>query len=337
MAARGELEASIVKSEKKARMRNILLMAEAIFEKDDDGGVEMQEMEDIINARPDLRDLLMTCGLPRGFDIGDLHLIFDEDHGGTVDKEEFVTGMFRLIFNNEFQRDCCTLLTVAQVKAELKAAMADMKDDFKLLLAKLDGKVAISVPQLEASVSVREEKLQPKRISFSRRQEEKEEGRLPPPACAEMKEDEQFPASPSPSWPEKEEEANVQESLGDVPQFALHFHDRLEHTSLALKAMQDAHQETRRCLEEQLSLLNGVLRSHPESARARSLCVRPSKPERRRRSAGPVLLGSQDYLTQKNTMGPSVLLPHVAAKKRLPAATPKVSNMDATVWALSRL
>merc|ERR1719498_2011783 len=76
--------------------------------------------------------MLKTVGLPKGFDIGDLHLIFDDTYGGTVDKTEFLKGMTRLIFNNEFQRDCCTLLTVAQVKQEVKKAFVELKQELKL-------------------------------------------------------------------------------------------------------------------------------------------------------------------------------------------------------------
>ena len=46
-------------------------------------------------------------------------MIFDEEYSNSVSKDEFVNGMFRLIFNDEFQRGCCLLMTIAQVKKEV--------------------------------------------------------------------------------------------------------------------------------------------------------------------------------------------------------------------------
>lgn len=131
MAAQADFDQSVEDKAKQKLMSGILVLADAIFENDDDGGVEMHEMEKLVEDKPELMKLFIDCDLPRGFTISDLHLIFDEKYGGTVDKEEFVTGMFRLIFNNEFQRDCCTLLTVAQVKAEVKTVVTELKDELE--------------------------------------------------------------------------------------------------------------------------------------------------------------------------------------------------------------
>jgi len=46
--------------------------------------------------------------------------MLDEEYEGTVSKEEFLNGMFRLVFGDEFQRNCCVMLTIAQVKKEIK-------------------------------------------------------------------------------------------------------------------------------------------------------------------------------------------------------------------------
>lgn len=131
MEAKAEFDKEEETRQKKALMRNISEMADAIYSsKDcDEDGLGMAEMVSIVHDRPELKALLKTCGLPRGFHIGNLHLIFDETYGGTVDKLEFLNGMSRLIFNNEFQRDCCTLLTVAQVKEEVKHLFTELKKD----------------------------------------------------------------------------------------------------------------------------------------------------------------------------------------------------------------
>jgi hypothetical protein len=128
MAATQAVLAEKEEYEKVVRMSNIVTMADKIFSTDSDGKLTRQEMEDLVSDKnPELLDLLMSCDLPRGFDIGDLHLIFDEEMEGTVSKEEFITGMFRLIFNSEFQTSCCLLMTIAQVKATVHEEMSKMQ------------------------------------------------------------------------------------------------------------------------------------------------------------------------------------------------------------------
>lgn len=115
-------------AQRRHRMQGIVHMANTIFQDDSDGGLDADEMTQLVcETNPELLELLQSCDLPRGFDIGDLHLIFDEEREGKVSKEEFLDGMFRLIFNNEFQRSVCILNTVAQVKAMVKDGFDEIK------------------------------------------------------------------------------------------------------------------------------------------------------------------------------------------------------------------
>merc|ERR1711957_1045103 len=87
-------------------------------------------MQAVKNHR-NLDELLQSIGLPVGFDIGDLHLVFDEEQQGQVSKQEFLEGMFRLIFNNDFHRSCCLLLTMAQVKQVVNSCTAEIKEEIR--------------------------------------------------------------------------------------------------------------------------------------------------------------------------------------------------------------
>merc|ERR1719247_701392 len=99
-------------------MDHMVERAGDIFEKDGDGGLSMGELEQVFAENETLLHHLILLDLPRGFCISDLHLIFDEEYEGLVTKDEYLNGMMRLIFGNEFQRSCCLQLTAAQIKKE---------------------------------------------------------------------------------------------------------------------------------------------------------------------------------------------------------------------------
>lgn len=97
------------------KMKLIMRMTDEIFE----GQQEELTTEDFHNAvvrHPDIVDTLRACEFPRGFEVKHLHMIFDESMGGTVDKDEFVNGIFRLIFNDLNQHATTLLLSMAQMR-----------------------------------------------------------------------------------------------------------------------------------------------------------------------------------------------------------------------------
>jgi len=65
--------------------------------------------------------------------VSDLHLMFDQEYGGSVNKDEFINGMFRLVFNDVKQDALCMMLTIAEVKREVKDGLDQMLIDFKSL------------------------------------------------------------------------------------------------------------------------------------------------------------------------------------------------------------
>lgn len=115
---------------KRSQMRAIIRLANHLFADPTDEGLSRRHFELAALKTPQVMEAFRSVELPRSFELQDLHLVFDEDQNGTVNKDELVKGMFRLIFNNDFQRHCCIELAIAQVKGILV-------DGFKQLTAEL--------------------------------------------------------------------------------------------------------------------------------------------------------------------------------------------------------
>lgn len=115
------------------KMKAIMKMTDEMF----DTGMERMTKHDFEKAairHPDFVDLIRKCDFPRGFAVESLHLIFDESGAGAVNKEEFITGMFRMVFNSIDQHMCTLLLNISQVKNEIKT---HVEDELERLVADL--------------------------------------------------------------------------------------------------------------------------------------------------------------------------------------------------------
>eukprot|EP00929_Paragymnodinium_shiwhaense_P092001 TRINITY_DN5187_c0_g2_i4.p1 TRINITY_DN5187_c0_g2~~TRINITY_DN5187_c0_g2_i4.p1 ORF type:complete len:756 (+),score=99.79 TRINITY_DN5187_c0_g2_i4:125-2269(+) len=119
-------------------------MTDKIFEHDD--ALSLDEMLDIVDSGhiPHLVQTLMEVGLPRGVGIAELHLMFDLEYEGTLSKKEFGDGLYGMIFNDEFQRDCMSQLASGQLKklvsestAELMAEVRKLRSEVNELLTPL--------------------------------------------------------------------------------------------------------------------------------------------------------------------------------------------------------
>merc|ERR1719468_1380259 len=69
----------------------------------------------------DITALVKDVSLPVGYEVTDCHAMFDRDASGSITEQEFVEGMGRLIFSNEFQRSCMVQSSIADVLVEMKA------------------------------------------------------------------------------------------------------------------------------------------------------------------------------------------------------------------------
>eukprot|EP00929_Paragymnodinium_shiwhaense_P091999 TRINITY_DN5187_c0_g2_i2.p1 TRINITY_DN5187_c0_g2~~TRINITY_DN5187_c0_g2_i2.p1 ORF type:complete len:730 (+),score=153.96 TRINITY_DN5187_c0_g2_i2:63-2252(+) len=136
-----DMEAEKRKQEKVVKLNE---MAEMIFAEDD--ALSLDEMEEIVqNGKvPSLLETIMEVGLPRGISVPELHLMFDMEYEGTLSKEEFSDGVYGMIFNDEFQRDCMSQLASGQLKklvsestAELMAEVRKLRSEVNELLTPL--------------------------------------------------------------------------------------------------------------------------------------------------------------------------------------------------------
>lgn len=85
-------------------------MAEQMMDQNDtnmDGVLSMRELEDLNVAGIDLLD---DADFPKGFTTNDLFVMLNLDGDDNISKDEWVTGMHRLIFSNDFQKTCLALL-----------------------------------------------------------------------------------------------------------------------------------------------------------------------------------------------------------------------------------
>jgi len=91
-----------------------------IYEIDMDGDGTVSP-DEIVQAESNesLCDALGSVDLPVGFSMIELHCMLDKDGDGSLTKFEFGQGMRRLIFSNDFQRQCLMMLAVAQQKRKL--------------------------------------------------------------------------------------------------------------------------------------------------------------------------------------------------------------------------
>lgn len=112
------------------RMDSIKELADIMFKECESHGDEdeatitrerMQEFSKSEEYGEQIKELVASVSLPAGYEIHDCHAMFDRDASGTITEEEFVQGMGRLIFSNDFQRGCIVQSSIADVLLEMKA------------------------------------------------------------------------------------------------------------------------------------------------------------------------------------------------------------------------
>jgi len=88
-----------------------------MFDLDIDGNCELNVSElRNVAEHPQLQELLRDIDLPAGFSVEELFDMLDLDSSGTVTRNEFIGGLFRLVFSTDFQRECLAHLRETHVK-----------------------------------------------------------------------------------------------------------------------------------------------------------------------------------------------------------------------------
>jgi hypothetical protein len=147
-AAAAEAEAEDRLQFQNRQMAFVESMKDIIYEidTDGDGTVSPQEMADA-SEHEELLEALASCDLPVGFSALELHCMLDKDGDGELSKFEFQQGMRRLIFSNEFQRQCLLSLAIAQQKRKMCVLKQDMSEGFRKINDKL-----IDLPHIFAEI-----------------------------------------------------------------------------------------------------------------------------------------------------------------------------------------
>ena len=103
--------------ERMMHLEKVQMLADQIF----GAGADVQEWitkQDLVEkgGLESFQEALRACKVPHGFTLRDLHTMLDRSLDGYMTYTEFVEGMFRLIFCDDFQRGCMIQLSIYQIK-----------------------------------------------------------------------------------------------------------------------------------------------------------------------------------------------------------------------------
>jgi len=110
------------------------------FDEDQDGEISLAELKVAIQD-PQLQELLHQISLPVGFTVEELFAMLDSDGSGAISYHEFTGGLFRIIYSNDFQRECLLRLGHAHIKACVwkmrDQVIAEMRDEHIKLIQEI--------------------------------------------------------------------------------------------------------------------------------------------------------------------------------------------------------
>eukprot|EP00440_Ansanella_granifera_P004997 gb/GFBE01005417.1/.p1 GENE.gb/GFBE01005417.1/~~gb/GFBE01005417.1/.p1 ORF type:complete len:738 (+),score=175.70 gb/GFBE01005417.1/:1-2214(+) len=86
---------------------------------DGDGTISVVEMEKAEQSG-DIQDIVSGLNLPPGFSVMDLYQILDDDASGELHGDEFVQGIYRIIYCDAFQSSCLTSLRIANIRKDIR-------------------------------------------------------------------------------------------------------------------------------------------------------------------------------------------------------------------------
>lgn len=95
--------------------------------------------EEILAAEDneELKAVLEEVELPYAFSLEDLHTMLDKDGDGELSAAEFFIGMRRLVFSNDFQRECIQMHAVQQVKRKIFEVREEMQENSEQMTKRL--------------------------------------------------------------------------------------------------------------------------------------------------------------------------------------------------------
>jgi len=111
------------------KMYMVAKLLEAIDDSDEDssGTINLQEFRQV-QRKPHAADIFAALNLPPGFEAKDLFALLDSDGNGVLDRYEFLLGICRLIWCDEFQSQCLLNYAISQVREDIRSLQASVKD-----------------------------------------------------------------------------------------------------------------------------------------------------------------------------------------------------------------
>eukprot|EP00747_Dinoflagellata_sp_TGD_P080420 gnl/TRDRNA2_/TRDRNA2_160884_c3_seq1.p1 gnl/TRDRNA2_/TRDRNA2_160884_c3~~gnl/TRDRNA2_/TRDRNA2_160884_c3_seq1.p1 ORF type:complete len:481 (+),score=103.00 gnl/TRDRNA2_/TRDRNA2_160884_c3_seq1:122-1444(+) len=145
-AAKKEHESDILRKHKD-QMNHVKELVAIMRQMDDnsDGEISAEEMGSPENEKF-ITGVMSSLDLPPGFTPVDLHAMLDTGCDGKLSTREFIEGMFRMVFSNDFHRACMSQLAVNQLKGHIVRMEKNMqqefdgiKDTLKVVMRELQG------------------------------------------------------------------------------------------------------------------------------------------------------------------------------------------------------
>jgi len=114
------------KIEQMYKVQSIRNVMEEI-DKDGDGCISKEELEQAIEDHKDLANLLLCVDLPHNCTIDEVFKLIDEDGDENISPDEFHAEMYRLVFCTDFQRMCLLQISLNRVKHMLLDVQSELK------------------------------------------------------------------------------------------------------------------------------------------------------------------------------------------------------------------
>jgi len=114
---------------RESKMRMVAQLLDIIdsSDEDDSGTINLEEFRQVQHQRY-AEEIFAALNLPPGFDAADLFGLLDADGNGVLDRYEFLIGICRLIWCDEFQSQCLLNYGMAKVRQDLRNLHKDVRE-----------------------------------------------------------------------------------------------------------------------------------------------------------------------------------------------------------------
>jgi voltage-gated sodium channel len=120
---------------RKGQVEQVQKLADAMFSLDEEGSGELSFDEFLAGEKSfDMKKMLGKINFPTDFTFVELFTMLDSDGSRTLNRQEFVEGTLRLIYNDQFQRDCLFAVSFGEVKEGQEKLKKDLRADFIALM-----------------------------------------------------------------------------------------------------------------------------------------------------------------------------------------------------------